>query len=286
MNHVNEVNPTNTVLLESTNHQYVLDGGSLLHRINWKKGALYSEIADSYVNFVKSNYGEALIVFDGYLFGPSTKDHTHLRRNSKGVSKLTNFTPDMKLQCDKASFMGNIYNKTKMIQLIGSNLQKANCKVIYDEEDADVNVALTACKEVLTKNLTVIGEDSDILVLLLYHSTMYNSSFKLVYRSHLSKSKFKDGHDIFLYRDILGEKLCTQLLFVHTFNESDTTSAFFGIGKQTFLKCFSKNKGLQKLSDIFTKDEMTSATIEETGLRAALLMYKAKREEDMAHLQH
>ena len=112
VNHVNELNPTNTVLLESTNHQYVLDGGSLLHRINWKKGALYSEIADSYVNFVKSNYGEALIVFDGYLSGPSTKDNTHLRCNSKGVSKLTNFTPDMKLQCDKASFMGNIYNKT------------------------------------------------------------------------------------------------------------------------------------------------------------------------------
>ena len=58
-----------------------------------------------------------------------------------------------------------------MIQLIGSNLQKANCKVIYDEEDADVNVALTACKEVLTKNLTVIGEDSDILVLLLAQCT-------------------------------------------------------------------------------------------------------------------
>ena len=65
-----------------------------------------------------------------------------------------------------------------------------------------------------------------------------------------------------------------------------TTSAFFGIGKQTFLKCFSKNKELQKLSDIFTTDEMTSATIEETGLRAALLMYKAKREEDMTHLRH
>ena len=48
----------------------------------------------------------------------------------------------------------------------------------------------------------------------------------------------------------------------------------------------SKNKELQKLSDIFTTDEMTSATIEETGLRAALLMYKAKREEDMTHLRH
>ena len=33
-------------------HQFVLDGGSLLHRIGWKKNITYGEIAGSYSSFV------------------------------------------------------------------------------------------------------------------------------------------------------------------------------------------------------------------------------------------
>ena len=52
-------------------------------------------------------------------------------------------------------FLANVHNKTKIIRLIGSQLQKANYKVIFDEEDADVKVVLSACMAVLTKNVTV-----------------------------------------------------------------------------------------------------------------------------------
>ena len=53
---------------------YVLHGGSLLHRISWVKGQIYSEICGSYVDYVIKRYREGTtVVFDGYDGQPSTK---------------------------------------------------------------------------------------------------------------------------------------------------------------------------------------------------------------------
>ena len=40
----------------------------------------YSAICNLYVDHVKSNYKNAVVVFDGYEGGPSTKYTVHLRR--------------------------------------------------------------------------------------------------------------------------------------------------------------------------------------------------------------
>ena len=55
---------------------YVLDGGSLLYRLPWKKGDTYNAIAESYADFTVRHYGQATVVFDGYQDGPSIKDIT------------------------------------------------------------------------------------------------------------------------------------------------------------------------------------------------------------------
>ena len=236
VNHVSST-LTNTECKDVTNTavKYVLDRGSLLHRKigEWNKNSSYLDIANAYVEFVKADYGEAIIVFDGYMSGPSTKDNTHLRRSTKGVSRLINFSPEMKFQGNKSSFLVNVRNKTKIIQLIGSQLEKENCKVVYAEEDADVDVAVIACNESMSNNVIVVGEDSDLLVLLLYYSTFYDSAFNLTFKSDLTKSKYPKGHNIFRYRDVLGPNASDQLLFVHGFSGCDTTSSFFHIGKST-----------------------------------------------------
>ena len=72
--------------------QYVLDGGSLLHRVKWLKNVPYKDIIKSYCDFVLKNYKSAIVVFDGYKEQPSTKDVTHFRRNKKPVSKQINFS--------------------------------------------------------------------------------------------------------------------------------------------------------------------------------------------------
>ena len=64
-------------VVSTTDVQYVLDGGSLLHRIPWPRGATFGKIIDMYAEYVRNRYNNVIIVFDGYGNGPSTKDHTH-----------------------------------------------------------------------------------------------------------------------------------------------------------------------------------------------------------------
>ena len=45
--------------------KYVIDGGALLNRIPWTRGATFSSILDSHTQYVLKKYGKAIIVFDG-----------------------------------------------------------------------------------------------------------------------------------------------------------------------------------------------------------------------------
>ena len=109
-----------------------------------------------------------------------------------------------------------------MIHLIGDTLQKCGCQVFYENGDADIKIAKTAVEESLTKNVTLIGEDTDLLVLLLYYCAE-KSDFNLYFRSD-KENKKKDNiiHDIYHYITVLGTQLCSDLLFIHSFSDCDT----------------------------------------------------------------
>lgn len=62
------------------NLRYVIDGGSLLHKLPWPRGNTYSQICGMYVKYLVENYNKPIVVFDGYGGGPSTKDNVHIRR--------------------------------------------------------------------------------------------------------------------------------------------------------------------------------------------------------------
>ena len=59
----------------SQHSKIIVDGGYLLYRVFWK-GQTYEDIIKCHLSYVKSNYGTATIVFDGYG-QMSTKDHKH-----------------------------------------------------------------------------------------------------------------------------------------------------------------------------------------------------------------
>jgi len=70
---------------------------------------------------------------------------------------------------------------------------------------------------------TLIGEDTDLLVLLLYYAQ--GATMDLYFKSDRSKpdGSFK-VYDINRLKDILGHDLCSQLLFIHAMTGCDTTS--------------------------------------------------------------
>ena len=153
--------------------RYVLDGGSLLDRVKWKKHSSYAEIPAAYVNIVKTGYPNAVIIFDEYSNGPSTKDVTHKRR-SKGMDKRSptmKFSSDMKFGGNKEVFLANKANKERFIHILGDTLSAPGYGIIYCED------------------VTVIREDTDLLILLLYY---YNASLnKIYFRSDRSSNCYR-----------------------------------------------------------------------------------------------
>lgn len=85
----------------------VLDGGSLLHRIQWKKGTTFDDIVNTYVKHVTDHCiaANVTVVFDGYRNSHSTKDMTHQRRSKGKVGPRIHFMPTMLLK-SKKNFSG------------------------------------------------------------------------------------------------------------------------------------------------------------------------------------
>ena len=83
---------------------YVLDGGSLLHRLSWTNGHSYGAIAQSYVDFTILHYGLSTVVFDGYEGGPSIKDNTHQRRGHN-IHPVVSFTAETEFSGKKENFL-------------------------------------------------------------------------------------------------------------------------------------------------------------------------------------
>jgi len=102
----------------------VIDGGWLLYMVKWKQSQTWQEIADSYLRYVQclgSHSQRITVVFDGYSSSP--KDHDHIRRTKNSCCNLQ-IRPDMIHLTPREKFMDNTLNKSELIRLISSTLQK------------------------------------------------------------------------------------------------------------------------------------------------------------------
>ena len=215
---------------------YVLDGGALIHKIPWPAGQTYESICGMYTDYVQKKYGQATVVFDGYTGGPSTKDSSHLRRKKSYGSNSVLFTRDMACTLRKEDFLSNKENKQRFIHLLGEALEHQGNVVMHADADADVLLAQTAISSADKSNTVLVGDDTDLLILLCSYDR--DTSFKLFFRPEKKFSAKKPAKcwDIGLTREALGDSVCHNLLFAHAILGCDTTSRVFGIGKPAALK--------------------------------------------------
>ena len=148
--------------------QYVLDGGSLMRWITWLRGTTYRDIYTQYITYVRRRYGNAIVVFDGYEAGTSTKDMTHKTRTRRCAPTAVHFTSDIRLQIKKEEFLANRENKQRFINILSKELEKAGCCCFHANEDADLMIVKTALNSSNKIDTILTGEDTDLLVLLCY----------------------------------------------------------------------------------------------------------------------
>ena len=97
-----------------------------------------------------------------------------------------NITGATKFVEKKEDFLSNEANKQAIIQLIMERLRQRGCEVIQAEGDADVDIAKAAVTMSAFKSTTLVGEDTDLIVLLLYHVVVTNCT-ELYFRSDKAK---------------------------------------------------------------------------------------------------
>jgi len=262
----------------------VLDGGSLLHRLKWTDGRTYSSIADDYASFTGKHYGKATIVFDGYFGGPSTKDNTHLRRAQKHVSNKVNVTEVTKFVGKKEDFLSNDENKQTLIKLISDRMRDTGCHVIQAEGDADLDIVKAAVSMSSEKTTALIGEDTDLLVLLLHYASPTDGK-KLYFRS--DKGGPTVVYDIKVMKQVLGCEICHNILFLHAFTGCDTTSRIFGIGKKSVLQKMIKGDPIFKsCARVFSSPGKDAAEIEESGCKLMVALFNGKPGDNLSAIRY
>ena len=267
--------------------QYVLDGGALLHRIPWSHGSTYMDICHRYTDYVTRKYKEAIVVFDGYS-STNTKDMTHQRRSKGNASITVTFTGDMSVTTKKEQFLANKENKQRFISMLSKELEKKNCETHHASRDADLLIVLKAIQSATITNTMLVGDDTDLIVLLCYHASL--KSHDLFFRPEPKRTTKKPARiwNIKAVKQRLGPEVCKHILFMHAFLgcDSDTTSHLYGIGKGTSLKRFKASTTFQEQATVFDTHQATPKDVIEAGEKALVIIYNGKTTDTLDPLRY
>ncbi|GBN92227.1 hypothetical protein AVEN_251499-1 [Araneus ventricosus] len=95
------------------NLYFVLDGGSLIHRVVWPKQKNFGDVYTTYMSYIKKHYGdEVTVVSDGYTESSvNTKVVERQRRKMKRTSREIIFNESIVFLDPQRQFLSNLANK-------------------------------------------------------------------------------------------------------------------------------------------------------------------------------
>jgi hypothetical protein len=227
------------------------------------------------VKYVVRHYGlNVTVVFDGYADILNTKAEEHRRRNKKATSPDIIVQGDMTVTHTQSQFLGNSKNKTQLIDLLEINLREAGVNVLRAAADADTLIVTTAVaigNERRNGNVVVIGDDTDLLVLIIALASPQRDILLLkpgtskmetnVYSSSCLQRALPDVH--------------SHMLFIHAMSGCDTTSAPYNKGKKKVLTLLEGDRKLRSVVDVFNNCNSSPDDISLAGETFLLALYGA-----------
>ena len=94
---------------------------------------------------------------------------TQQRRAGGTADATVTFAESMKVNLKKEVFLSNPRNKRRFINMLSWCLQQNNCPKYQAKGDADVRIVKTAVDSAQEKYSVLVGEDTDLLVLLRFY---------------------------------------------------------------------------------------------------------------------
>lgn len=143
-------------------------------------------------------------------------------------------------------------------------------EVVNTKKDADLDIVKEGAKSCSKIDTTIMGEDSDLLVLMLNN---YSPNFRhqLYFRSDILSQKAQPA--MYNIKDILsaiGPELKKPLLFLHAFTGCDTTSLIFGVGKPAASQLLLKCDEFQKCAAVFYSQNQSYDEVESSWKKAVV----------------
>ena len=121
---------------------HVTDGVMVLYKTSWSKHINNKELCQHYVREVRGNYGNSIIVFDGYE-NNTTKDHAHVKRRKKTISNIE-IDESISVTVEKDEFLSNKHKKSKLIEMMKKYFLSDGLTVHVLNADADTDIVKTA----------------------------------------------------------------------------------------------------------------------------------------------
>ncbi len=193
----------------------VVDGGALIHRVRWAKDTSFSKIAFTYFDYIRKNYSNPTVVFDGYEHA-TTKDHERMRRNSIPQSSLTAIVPENSVPYTQSRYFSLEANKKEFVKFLSGYLLSRGVCVVNCPGDADseiVRIAINAASQNVGTT-AVVADDTDIAVMLLYHHSDEMNDIVLIQPLSDSMWSVKRCQDYIV-------DIKPHLLFIHGFSGCD-----------------------------------------------------------------
>ena len=120
-------------------------------------------------------------------------------------------------------------------------------------------------------NTILVGDDTDLLVLLLYYCKM-NAQDLFFKPEPKQQSNKRCVWNIKQTKSALGPDTCSNILFVHAFLGCDTTSRVNGIGKAQSMKQFKNIQQFRAQAKVFNSD---ASNISKDGYRSLTGYFEA-----------
>ena len=148
---------------------------------------------------------------------------------------------------DQQAFFSNEKNKTNFICLLTMHLRSTGHQVEVSCGDADTLIVSSAL-EFAWNGQTVVAEDTDVLIMLVYH--WINCMEDIFIRK---ESRLSTPGEMISMKDATSSipvVIQRHILLIHAWSGCDTTSATFGHGKMYLMKMLNRVPEVQNLSTI------------------------------------
>lgn len=267
----------NTFNILDENIAIVVDGGFLMHRVVWPSNVKYGSIFECYLTYVKRHYGaNCTVIFDGYT-NSNNNIKSAERHRRQNINKSTDvfINESMDVQTSQEKFLSNDQNKIRLIAILTEKFLNSGVGVIQAEDDADTLIVQTAIQKTQNyRKVIVIGEDIDLIVLLLTLSTTQSDQIVFL-KPGRGKTETR-----FYSIQTLKEKfqnMIPHFMFIHALSGCDTTSSIFQQGKLKYVKTFQKHSKLQDSLLIFNNESSSADDILSVGQEFLLKLFNAPK---------